>query len=369
MEIVPYSTEHREAIARMNAKLAAAGSEWQFPAKEPPSEAHGLPIWNDSFIAFEADEAYGGYILKHQQFFAAGRPLEVGNLQLPVSLGQVDGAFARVSAALLIDVLRRSPLCYSIGLGSEETQFAKLLSAAGWGHTAVPFYFSVKSANRFARNIRLGPDRRRMQTVLRTLGRIRLAAVALRLRGSVRSRGVSRGPRRSPANVQELPRFDGSVDEPFEAHAASYSLVGDRRAAALNAFYPEDDRRYIRLVVSTEGRTLGWVLALNTRMHGDKYFGDMQVGSLVDCFSAVTDAPEVVAAADAALTRRGVDVVVSNQLHPAWCAALEQAGYERGPSNFFFYYSEALAEALSEIPGWLEGTHMNRGDGEGPTHL
>ena len=145
MEIVRYSTEHRDAVARMNGKLAAAGSEWQFPAEERPHDADQRPIWNDSFVAVEAGEAYGGYILKHQRFFLEGRPLEVGNLQLPVSLGQFDAAFARVSAALLIDVLRRSPLCYSIGLGSEETQFAKLLSAAGWGHVAVPFHFSVKS--------------------------------------------------------------------------------------------------------------------------------------------------------------------------------------------------------------------------------
>src|SRR5688572_19924341 len=177
MEIIPYTTAHREAIARMNTKLSAAGSEWRFPAEERPERADALPIWNDSFIAVDGGEAYGGYILKHQQFFVEGRPEEVGNLQLPLSLGQIDGAFAHVSAALLIDVLRRSPSCYSIGLGSEETQFAKLLGAAGWEHTAVPFYFSVKAGNRFARNIRLGPDRRRLQTALRTLGRLRMAGV------------------------------------------------------------------------------------------------------------------------------------------------------------------------------------------------
>ena len=80
-------------------------------------------------------------------------------------------------------------------------------------------------------------------------------------------------------------------------------------------------------------------------------------------------APAVVAAADDALTARGVDLVVSNQLHPAWCGALADAGYELGPSNFFFYSSEALREALSGQPEWENGIHMNRGDGEGPGHL
>ena len=367
MEIVRYSTEHRDAVARMNGKLAAAGSEWQFPAEERPRDADERPIWNDSFVAIEAGEAYGGYILKHQRFFVEGRQIEVGNLQLPVSLGQVDVAFGRVSAALLIDVLRRSPLCYSLGLGSDETQFAKLLSAARWGHVAVPFHFSVKSPNRFARNIRLGADRRRQQTVLRALGRLRLAPVALRLRRLVRLRATARVA--SADAVRHVPRFDRSADEVFEANAASYALLGDRRAAALNTFYPEEDSRGSRVLVHADGRTIGWALVLTTQMHDDKYFGDLRVGSLVDCFAAVTEAPRVVAAADAALTSRGVDVVVSNQLHSTWSRALEQAGYERGPSNYFFYYSEALAEAMSQVPDWITRTHMNRGDGEGPTHL
>jgi hypothetical protein len=290
-------------------------------------------------------------------------------LQLPLSLGQVDGALARVSAALLIDVLRRSPRCYSLGLGSEETQFAKLLGAAGWEHTAVPFYFSVKSGNRFARNIRLGADRRRLQIALRALGRLRLAGAALRLREAVRSRAAPRPPRRASAGVEEVPRFDPSVDELFAAHAGSYSLLGDRRAAALNVFFPEGERRYIRLMVREAGRTVGWALVLDTQMHDDKYFGDMRVGALVDCFSAVADAPDVVAAADGFFARRGVDVVVSNQFHPAWCDALQKAGYQRGPSNFFFYYSADLAEMLSDVPDWLQRVHMNRGDAEGPTHL
>jgi hypothetical protein len=369
MEIVPYTTAHREAIARMNQKLSAAGSEFRFPADEPPNGADALPIRNDRFVAVDGGEAYGGYILKRQQFFVEGRPQEdVGNLQLPLSLGQIDGAFGHVSAALLIDVLRRSPRCYSIGLGSEETQFAKLLGAAGWEHTAVPFYFSVKSGNRFARNIRLGPDRRRMQTALRALGRLRLAGVALRVRESVRSRAARPGPRPS-AGVTEVPRFDPTVDDLFAAHAGSYSLLGDRRAAALNVFYPEDERRYIRLLVRKADRTIGWAVVLDSQMRDDKYFGDMRVGALVDCFAAVDDAAEAVAAVDGFLALRGVDVVVSNQLHPGWCGALKAAGYERGPSNFFFYYSSALAEALSGVPDWLERVHMNRGDGEGPTHL
>ena len=367
MEIVPYSNAHRDAIERMNATLLAAGSEWRFPPEERPANADELPVWMESFIAVEDGEAYGAYLLKHQQFFAAGRAVEVGDLQLPLSVGQVDGAYARVSAALLIDVLRRSPVCYALGLGSEETQFAKLLAAAGWQYRPVPFYFSVKSPNNFARNICLPADSARSQEVLRLLGHLRLAGLALRLRATLRAR---RG-RTTDADrdVREVPLFERSVDELFEDNSPSYSLVGDRRAGVLNTLYPKDDERCIRILVERGGRLIGWALLLDSAMTDHKYFGNMRVGTLADCFAALDDAPAVAAAADEVLTRRGVDLVVSNQLHPAWCEALESAGYEPGPSNFFFYTSEALEDALSDQPDWERGIHMNRGDGEGPGNL
>jgi hypothetical protein len=367
MEIVPYSSAHRDAIERMNMTLQAAGSEWQFPHAERPANADRLPVWAESFIAVDGNGAYGGYVLKHQQFFAGGRPLEVGDLQLPLSMGQIDSSYAHVSAALLIDVLRRSPVCYALGLGSEETQFAKLLAAAGWEYRPVPFYFSVKAANRFARNIRLPSDRSRLQLLLRLLGRLRLAGLALWLRRALSS---GRRTERAPyTEVRELPRFDSAADELFKAHAPSYSLVGDRRASVLNSLYPESDQRCVRIVVERDGLAIGWALLLDTKMRDHKYFGDMRVGTLADCFAAPEDAPAVAAAADDVLTARGVDLVVSNQLHPAWCGALEGAGYELGPSNFFFYSSEALRKALSGEREWENRIHMNRGDGEGPGNL
>jgi hypothetical protein len=137
----------------------------------------------------------------------------------------------------------------------------------------------------------------------------------------------------------------------------------------LHRLYPTDESRYIRLGIENNATVVGWALVLDTEMTNDKYFGDMRVGSIADCFAAPDDAAAVVAAADHFLARRGVDIVVSNQLHPRWCEALEAAGYERGPSNFFFYFSGDFASRLESIGDWASGAHLNRGDGEGPAHL
>jgi hypothetical protein len=369
VEIVPYTPAHREAVERFNAKLAEAGSEWRFPHRERPAAAEVLPAWDESFVAVEGNEVYGGYILKHRQFLIEGRPLDVDGLQLPLSLGQIDSEFGHVSVALLFDAIRRSAYLYSLGLGSEETQFARLLAAAEWQHITVPFYFSTKSANRFAREIRLPADKANVQKVLRVLGQARLAGAALGLRRLLAS---SSGRRSSPSptvGARELPDFDNSADDLFAGNADSYVLVGDRRVATLRRVYPAEEDRYIRLAVVRKVDTIGWALVLDTQMKNHKYFGDMRVGSIADCFAAPNDALLVVGAADEFLKRRGVDIVVSNQLHPRWCDALETVGYERGPSNFFFYFSEELAKRLGAIADWERGAHLNRGDGEGPGNL
>ena len=108
--------------------------------------------------------------------------------------------------------------------------------------------------------------------------------------------------------MQEVPLFERSVDELFEDNSPSYSLVGDRRAGVLNTLYPKDDERCIRILVERGGRLVGWALLLDSAMTDHKYFGNMRVGTLADCFAALEDAPAVVAAADEVLTRRGVDL-------------------------------------------------------------
>jgi hypothetical protein len=369
LQIVSYSPAHHEAVERLNARLAEAGSEWSFPARERPAGASELPAWDESFVAVDDGEAYGGYILKHRRFFLEGDPVDLGALQMPLSLGQVDSAYGHVSVALLIDAVRRSPYLYSLGLGSEETQYARLLTAAGWQHITVPFFFDVKSANRFAREIRLPAGKAKLQRALRVLGRARLARTALDLRRLVVARSRRRRTFAESVTSQELADFDRSADDVFSAGVGAYALVADRGQQALRRIFPTTETGFIRLAIRRGEEVVGWAVVLDAQMRDNKYFGNMRVGSIADCFAAPRDAESVVAAADAYLTRRGVDIVVSNQLHPVWCDALKAAGYEQGPSNFFFYFSQELADRLAAISRWQDSIHVNRGDGEGPGHL
>ncbi|MHB8900422.1 MAG: hypothetical protein ACYC6Y_16850, partial [Thermoguttaceae bacterium] len=176
---------------------------------------------------------------------------------------------------------------------------------------------------------------------------------------------------RRPRSVacEEVARFDSWADEIWQSARAGYALTAVRDAAVVGDLYPPEDERFIRLKVSRGGRPIGWAVGLATAMSGHKQFGNMKVGTLVDAFSAPDDALEVACCARDLLEGRGVDLMISNQSHAAWSAALVRCGFRAGPTNFVFAVSPRLARLLGPFPGALAAMHLNRGDGDGPIHL
>ena len=199
-------------------------------------------------------------------------------------------------------------------------------------------------------------------------GHLRLAGGALWLYQAL-SRSSRRKAVASVWTARVVARFEGFADELFGSHAGAYSLVADRRADALNCLYPEGNDKYVKLAVERERKIVGWAVVLDTSLRNNNYFGNMRVGTIADCFAAPEHASAVVAAADEFLSRRGVDLIISNQMHAAWGEALAQAGYLRGPSNFFLYFSQPLADTLCSRQDWQQRVHIDRGDGDGPIHL
>jgi hypothetical protein len=100
-----------------------------------------------------------------------------------------------------------------------------------------------------------------------------------------------------------------------------------------------------------------------------KQFGNMRLGSLVDCLSLKGHEAAVASLAADYLRQRGVDLIVSNQLHPDWGAGLRAAGLITGPSNFGLALSPPLARLAGCEADALPRWHFNRGDGDGPINL
>jgi hypothetical protein len=229
-----------------------------------------------------------------------------------------------------------------------------MLKRLGWRMCEVPFYFKVLHPSRFLRNIRA------MRTS--AMRRLALDAAAFTGLGWLGMTLLNRESSSPLAKSSPVDSFRGWADEVWEQARDSSTLSATRDAATLDALYPAGDARFLR--VRAAG---GWALLLDTQMRDHKQFGDMRVGSIVDCLARPGDAAGVIRAAAGVLRMRGVDLIVSNQLHDAWCLALAAAGFRAGPSNFLLALSPAVAALPGDAPEG--GFHFNRGDGDGPIHL
>jgi hypothetical protein len=104
-------------------------------------------------------------------------------------------------------------------------------------------------------------------------------------------------------------------------------------------------------------------------MSDHKQFGNMRVGTLVDCFAKPDDARDVAACARDFLVEEGADLLISNQANEGWSQALKDCGFLEGPSNFPFLAAPKLAALLAPFQETAKGFHLTRGGGDGPIHL
>ena len=370
MKIVPYTDDHVEAVKAFNARLREGGVRFQFPTSPVPTwlpPAPGRTVYQELSVATDDSRAVrGGYILKHQQFAVGDMERSVGNYQLPLSEGTVDTTYNRLGLRLLQHASGRQPQLYCLGMGGVQRPLPQLLQAMRWRVTPVPFYFRLCRPFRVLRKmsyIRSTALRRLLCNVAAFTG---VGDVAGRMIQAVRTSGPT-----VATSTEEMGRFDGWADELWRKCRDDYSFAAVRSAEVLSILYPPDDNRFITLSVSAResGEVLGWAVLLDTAMSGHRQFGDLRVGTIVDCLSPISHAHAVISAARDCLSARGVDLIITNQSHLAWCDACRRAGFLSGPSNFALAMSPSLTAAIAGVDCAFGRLHLTRGDGDGPIHL
>ena len=349
----PWSEEWVGAIREFNRRLDRSTEELRFP--ERPAE-DSLP-GTDTFLAIEGDAVRGGFMLRRQCFRLGGQMREVAHYRLPLSEGVADRAYASLGLQMLRTALKAQPLLYALGMSSFDRPLPRMLGAMGWSLGAVPFWFRVVRPVRFLRNIRrlrTTPLRRALLDVAAFSG---AGWAGLRLIHAMRTR---RAMKRGGAARD----FGLWADETWDAASAGYALCAARDSRTLNALYPPGNRRFVR--VRAGG---GWAVVVNTAMRDHKYFGNMQVGTIVDCLAPPGGEPAVIGAAVRSLEHGSVDLIITNQANQAWCDALRECGFLEGPSNFIFAASRELSAVVGPFGTNLPRFHINRGDGDGPVNL
>jgi hypothetical protein len=363
--IRPYVAEYEPAVAEFNDRMKAGGSAFSFRTSAPASSETAWSAFVAVDIAKESGRATvrGGYIGVRHLFSLCGEDVDVHYLKLPLSESTVDPKYNAVGLQLLVDVQRRYPLSFTLGMGGRQSALAKILESLGWKLLDVRFFFRVARPSRFLRQISFLRTTRERKLALDLLAASGLGLGILPVHAWL-GRRTSRP--RDVRMVEVDDWGDGEfVDRIWEMGRSQIAFAARRDAARLRELYPSTDRRFLRLRVDRAGEAIGWALLLDTQLAGHKHFGNMRLGSLVDGFTLPGEERHVVRAATRFLHRRGVDLLVSNQSASAWCEAMLASGWIEGPSNYALALSKELAARLDGNVA----LHVTRGDGDGPIHL
>lgn len=371
IEIVRHAVQWKSAVLAFTARMHAGGSTWGYYVEPEDTwlpERPGAVVWREHYLAVEDGESVrGGYALKVQSSWLRGEAATVCDYQGPVSEGTVDPRYGMLALRLFRDMTRKQPLLYSWGHGGEDPMVLQILRKLGWWLHTTPFCLRVLRPARFLhRNawLRKTPARRAALDLLAGSGLGWLGLHALH--GALGARRLFR----ARVSVEPIERFGAWADELWERCKRSYTLVAARDAATMNALLPAGGwPPAIALRVLRGGATIGFVVVMDTAMKDDARFGDLRVGSIVDCFGAPEDAPDVVGAGFDFLRARGVDLVVANLSHPAWSGALARHGFVVLPGRRTFAASPELRRALEPTAINASGIHLTNLDGHGPHAL
>jgi hypothetical protein len=368
VRVEPHAAAWIPAVRAFNARLTGGSATPDFLLDERAGGANGThgPLAKDRYLVVDGGDVRGGFILQRQPFWIGGEVHTVANYQAPISEGLVDRRYAYLGMLMLKEALRTDPLTFCLGMGGLDRPFPRLLAAMGWRLATVPFMFRVARPRRVLRELPVLRRDRRRRVVADALALTGLASGAVAaLRAGVRLAAV----RRPRLRVDRIDAWGSWADEIWEASRTAYSMAAVRDAAGLEALYPPADPRCQALRLSDGRRTVGWAVLYRTRMQRHPHFGDLAVGTVLDCGALPGHEADVARAAACELDRNGVDLVITNQGHTAWVGAFRRAGFFTGPSNYVLALSRPLAEAVGAQDDGPRRIHATRGDADGRIHL
>ncbi len=369
LRIEPYTTEEQAAAAReFNRRMRNRGqTEFLLGEQPPPAGSENTVIRECPYLASEeGGTVRGGLLLaSFPAAFGARAECTAVNCREPLSEAIIDPQYSFLSLRLLKFMQQQSPYLFALGMGGEHRPFPRLLKGAGWTVLPVPFLFRIVRVGSVLRELRLlraSPARRILAGIAAASGVGNVAISALQFRGAIATL-AARG-----FTIEPVTAWGEWVDELWEQCRGECSFAVRRDLQTVRALYPLDGRERGYLV-RRGGRPVGWIAALSTPMQDHKYFGDLQVATLLDGVAIPEAKLPSIVLASRKLAREGAELLVTNHSHAAWVGAFRSAGYLSASSNYILALAKPFASEIASQPGGLARMHFTRGDSDGRIHL
>lgn len=363
VRIVPYTERESAAAQAFNQRMVAANAPSDFLLPEsPPPDSAGRAIQAVYYLAMEDDVVRGGLVLGDYPAYLSGSSITATVCIAPLSEGIVDPKYSLLGMQFVKFLKQRTQYGFATGMGDPSNPYPRLLRASGWTILEVPFFFRVCRPWRFLGELGIlnsTPARRIIAGAAFWSGLGALGIAAAQARAWLNPAGG--------LTVEAVDDWGTWVDEIWENVRGSCSFAIARDFRTLRDLYPPEPR-LIRYSIRREGQPIGWAAAYDTQMKDSRFFGNMRVATILDCVARPSDIAPSVVAVSRELKRRGVDLIISNQIHALWQDAFRQSGFLEGPSNYCLGLSQAIADAVRAGLG-ESAVYLTRADGDGRMHL
>jgi len=368
LKIIPYTYDWIGAVHQFNDRLVAGGLDCELRFPEEPKQQFsvgpGGTLHQEQHLVVEGAAVHGAYLLTHERWIVSGQTRHVCHFRLPVSEGLINRRYKGIGGLMLEHALQKNTLLYSLGMGSLNRPLPRMLNARNWSLETTGFYFRCLRPDRVLHDLVCLRKHPKLNFALDTA--VGGGVGSLLISGTQQLR-IRRPPK--SFSVAMVPEFGSDVNIIQEQARHFYALLPCRDSEILNLRYPVGDSRFLRLIVNSGSEPSGWAVVLATSMHGHKQFGDLRVGTIVDCLAVPGEEDYVIHAASEVLEEQKVDLIVSNQTHRNWRRALDHAGFFPGISNYIFAASPQLSSLVRPLANNFAASHLTRGNGAGPIHL
>ncbi len=369
MYLREYKRGDEKAVKEFNIRLKSLGANYQFPENYISAWLPKVPnagIYQEYYLLFDNDNIVrGGYILKYQFFIINGKKLKIADYQLPLSEGIIDNKYNYIALVLYKNAIKKSNLLFALGMGGLDQKLPKMLKAFGWEIKLVPFHFKICNIKNFLNNIYYLRSKTSLLRIFNNHLILSIIKMVLWFYDFLKTRMSH-----LKVDYKVVSDFDIWVDDIWNQVKNNYEFIAERNLDSLNLLYPKNEKKYIKIKVYNDIKeAIGWCVVLKTKMVNHKQFGNMYLGSIVDCLCYDKYEKLVISAGLKYLNDNQVDLIVSNQSSTRWCHGLKENGFIHGPSNFALAVSNDLAKSFSDFKKSSSNFHINRGDGDGPINL
>ncbi len=352
----PYTPDHLPAVDAFNKRLRATGSE--LTLNEQPPESSSLILATD-----QSGIIHGGLELPQRSVWINNTRSDIGWIKLLLTESSEPQS---INKRLISYAVEHHPDIYGVIDTVAQPDLSAALTDLGFTLKPMPHFFRVCHPKSYLKNLsrlRENPAWRVMTDVAAATGVGALGILSLQ--ASRRKKRTRLGRLQS----EVTPGFDLRFNDIHENAVPQYSFTASRDNSVLTALFPPDTNRVNRLLVTVDSTPVGFAVVTDRPMKDHPRWGNMYVGTILDTFAVPEQADAVITAATDFLEDRGVDLVVTWQVHPYWTSALASTGFLSGPPDLTFTLSPSLRETIETLDDAFTRLHLTAADNAPATGL